>query len=148
MSKWLEKLGLFRRDPIHPPWRAGQYVTYFLEREDGGWAAMALRALGQAEGGAWVLGGDFKTRMGECAVLFRSDPGAPAETPDLVPVQTKTVRRSPSVSDDRASLVEDPTMTVSLAMNLLMVRRLSPPVPPGPEITASSGTQGPRVQPR
>src|ERR1700678_1857506 len=114
MSKWLEKLGLSRRDPIHPAWRAGQYVTYFLEREDGGWAAMALRILGQAEGGVWALSGDFKTRKGECTVLFRSDPSAPAEAPDPVPVQMKPVRGGPSVSDDRASLAEDPTMTVSL----------------------------------
>lgn len=123
MAKWLEKLGLSRRNPIHPAWRAGQYVTYFLEREDGAWVALALRVLGQAEGGVWALGGDFKTRKGECAVLFRSDPGAPAEAPDPVPVQTTLVRGSPSSFEDPASLAEDPRMTVSLAMNLLMVRR-------------------------
>ncbi|WP_437626735.1 hypothetical protein [Sorangium sp. So ce1151] len=100
-------------------------MTYFLERQDGSWVAMALRILGQDEGGGWTLGGDFKTVGGECAVLFRSDPGAPAEMPDPTPVQIKLVRRYPSASasDDLASLAEDPTMTVALAMNLLMVRR-------------------------
>lgn len=58
-------------------------------------------------------------------MLFRSDPGAPAKAPDPVPVQTMPGRQSPSASDDRASPAEDPMMTVSLAMNLLMVRRWS-----------------------
>lgn len=123
MSTWLEKLGLSRRKSIHPAWRAGQYVTYFLERENGTWAAMALRVLGQAKGGVWALRGDFKTQSGECTVLFRSDPNAPAGEPDPVPVQTKLVRGAPSSFPDPAKMAEDPRMAISLAMNLLMVRR-------------------------
>lgn len=126
MNQRLEKPGLSRRPPLHPAWRAGQYVTYYLEREDGSWAAVALRVLGQAQGGVWALRGDFKTRRGECLVLFRSDPAAPADAPDPIPVQTKIVRESPASdasSADPANLIEKPEMSVSLAMNLLLVRR-------------------------
>lgn len=112
-----------RRNLIHPAWRAGQYVTYFLEREDGSWVALALRVLRREEGGVWALGGHFKTRRGECAVLFRADPSAGGEMPDPVPVQVRTLRGPPPASDDPARLLDDPTTTIPLAMNLLMVRR-------------------------
>lgn len=123
---WLEKLGLSRRAPvtaIHPPWQAGQYVTYVLDRDDGSWVAFALRILGQSEDGAWAIEGRFKTPHGEAAVLFRSDPSARADAMDPVPVQQTTVRRAASASDDPEGLVDDPVTATSLAMNLLLVRR-------------------------
>ena len=51
----------YRLDLNTPPWRAGQYVTYFLDRDDGLWTAFALRVLGQTKDKAWALCGDFKT---------------------------------------------------------------------------------------
>jgi hypothetical protein len=130
--KWLEKLGLSRRapvlarapvPPIHPPWKAGQYVTYLLERNDGSWVALALRILGQSEDGAWAIEGRFKTRRGEAAVLFRSDPSAPADAMDPVPVQQTIVRRAASASGDPEDMLDDPATATSLALNLLLVRR-------------------------
>jgi len=126
MTKWLGKLAWPRRtrmQAIHPPWRPGQYVTYVLDRDDGSWSALALRIVGQDKDGSWSLEGDFKTPGGECTMLFRSDPDAPEDAMDPVPVRRNSLRRFSSVSDDMESMVADPLMAVPLAMNLLMVRR-------------------------
>ncbi|WP_437677814.1 hypothetical protein [Sorangium sp. So ce131] len=48
-------------------------MTYFLERDDGGWVAFALRLLGRADDGSWMVGADFKNPAGEIAVWFRQE---------------------------------------------------------------------------
>ncbi|MDI1479633.1 hypothetical protein [Polyangium sp. y55x31] len=108
---------------IHPPWRAGQYVTYYMERGDGVWAAFVLRLLGQTKDGAWIIQGDFKTRAGESTVWFRSEPSAPENEPDPIPVKQTLVRSSQVKADIKDRMADDPLVMVTLAMNLLLVRR-------------------------
>src|SRR5690348_16852102 len=112
MLDWLFKKGAApQRPPLHPPWSTGQYVTYFLERENGSWTAMALRVRGQMEDGAWVLSADLKTRNGECTAWFRSDPSAPAEAMDPVPGRVEHIRGAPISADASVEqLVEKPEM--------------------------------------
>jgi hypothetical protein len=112
--------------PMHPPWRVGQYVTYFLERDDGGpWTALAIEIAGQANDGAWILSADLKTVAGECRMWLRSDPNARPETIDPLPGPVETVRRSGSdpAVDDLAGVFTQPEDQTALAMNLLLVRR-------------------------
>lgn len=123
MFSWLRKPDGANFKPIHPPWKAGQYVTYFLERDDGSWVALALRLLGQEEEGSWILCGDFKTKLGEITVWFRCDPTAPAEMPDIIPIQQQPIREFSTNPEDKDSFAEDPNIAISLAMNLLWVRR-------------------------
>lgn len=124
MLNWLKRQTPSQPVLVHPPWRAGQYVTYYLERSDGSWVAIALRILGQTESGIWAIEGNFKTVQGECTTWFRSDPDAPVDEPDPVPGKTEKGRQSPSSSDNELEkLAEDPWHAISLAMNLLMVRR-------------------------
>lgn len=123
MLNWLRKMLGSGLPPIHPPWRAGQYVTYFLERDDGSWVALALRLSGKGDDGAWLLSADFKTPHGESTVWFRVDPDAPPDAPDLVPVRQESVRKAPVDAADPGRLLHDPMMAAPLAMNLLMVRR-------------------------
>jgi len=137
MLNWLRKLGGSSRQTIHPLWQAGQYVTYFLERDVGDWVAFALRLLGQTDDGAWIISADFKTPLGESAIWFRCDPAAPRETPDLIPIKHESVRTSVERSAEPQSLRQEPKTTGDipvivcmdpmlmghLAMNLLMVRR-------------------------
>lgn len=121
----MENLGMSEHESVavHPPWRAGQYVTYVLERDDGSWVAFALRVVGRAQDGAWAIEGNFKTATGECAVVFRADPAAPADAPDLIPVRPQIMRTTRPATADAARLAEDPMLSTSLAVNLLMVRR-------------------------
>ncbi|MCW3096950.1 MAG: hypothetical protein JWL77_2568 [Chthonomonadaceae bacterium] len=127
MSNWFQKLwgSTPPSNPpsIHPPWQTGQCVTYFLQYDDGGWVAFALRVLGQANDGAWILSGDFKTPLGEGTTWFRCDPNAPRGAPDVVPVREETIRMSPIDANDPRRFTQDPSMMSSLAMNLLLVRR-------------------------
>ncbi|MDI1442766.1 hypothetical protein [Polyangium sp. 6x1] len=123
MFDWFRKRGASKPELIHPPWRAGQYVTYYMEREDGFWLGLGLRLLGQTEDGAWIIQGDFKARAGEGTVWFRSDPAAPPDEPDPTPVRQEYVRAPPEQVDPMTRMREDPLMTSSLAMNLLFVRR-------------------------
>lgn len=124
MLDWFKKrLGL-KHQPIHPPWRAGQYVSYFLTREDGTWTAMAIRLHGQMEDGSWALSADFKTQLGECRAWFRSDPRASLDTPDPMPGRVERIRGAPmSGNADVSTLVQRPEMQTSMAMNLLLARR-------------------------
>jgi len=121
----MENLGMSEHAPVavHPPWRAGQYVTYVLERDDGSWVAFALRIVGQAQDGAWAIEGNFKTLAGECAVVFRADPKAPADAPDVTPVRTQITRTAPPIGGFAARPADDPTTSTALAMNVLGVRR-------------------------
>ena len=133
MLNWLRKLGGSSKQAIHPPWQAGQYVTYFLERADGGWAAFALRLLGQADDKAWVISGDFKTPFGESMIWFRCDPAVSSDSPDIMPVKHELVRRASEqegmepvneTTEGAPAVVSlDPMHMGHLAMNLLMVRR-------------------------
>ncbi|KYF60404.1 hypothetical protein BE04_30190 [Sorangium cellulosum] len=124
MLDWLKKRLGSKHQPVHPPWRAGQYVTYFLEREDGTWTAMAIRLHGQMADGSWALSADFKTPLGECTAWFRSDPRAPLDMPDPTPGRVERIRgASMSGNVDVATLVQRPEMQTSMAMNLLLVRR-------------------------
>src|SRR5262245_32590000 len=106
---------------IHPEWRVGQYVTYFLERSDGTWTAFAIRIEAQTEDGAWILRGDFKTSRGESTEWLRSDPRAKANDIDPVPLGREVGRHMPAETPEQ--LADDPSMQLSLAMNLLLVRR-------------------------
>jgi hypothetical protein len=123
MLNWLRKMIGSNVEPIHPPWRAGQYVTYFLEREDGSWVAVALRLLGKTEDGAWLLSADFKTPHGESTAWLRSDHDSPLDTPDPVPLRQESIRKAQVDEADSGRLQHDPMMAAPLAMNLLMVRR-------------------------
>lgn len=123
MLNWLRKMLSSNVEPIHPPWREGQYVTYFLEREDGSWVALALRLVGKSEDGAWLLSADFKTPHGESTAWLRCDHEAPLEAPDPTPVRQESVRKAPGVEADPDRLLHDPMKAAPLAMNLLMVRR-------------------------
>ncbi|XXX79875.1 hypothetical protein WMF30_13980 [Sorangium sp. So ce134] len=124
MLDWLKRRLGSKRQPIHPPWRAGQYVSYFLEREDGTWTAMAIRLHGQMDDGSWALSADFKTPLGECTAWFRSDPRASPDTPDPTPGRVERVRGAPMNGNaDVETLVQQPEMQTSMAMNLLLVRR-------------------------
>jgi hypothetical protein len=104
---------------IHPRWRVGQYVSYFLERGDGSWTAFTIRIVNRPDDGAWVLIADFKTASGESTAWFGSNPQATAEVVDPVPLQQQMVRGS-SASTPQA-LANDPGMASSMAMNLLLV---------------------------
>lgn len=124
MLDWFKKRLGSKHRPIHPPWRAGQYVSYLLEREDGSWTAMAIRLHGQMEDGSWALSADFKTPLGECTAWFRSVPGASLDAPDPLPGRVERTRGAPmdgSAGVER--LIQEPEMQTSMAMNLLMVRR-------------------------
>src|SRR5262249_45712392 len=100
MSNWFRKLWGPKRPSLHPPRQAGQYVTYYLEYEDGGWVAFALCLLGQTDDGAWILCGDFKTPLGEGTTWFRCDPNAPPDVQDVVPVKEELIRMSPVDEND------------------------------------------------
>jgi len=125
MANWFQKLRGQSNSSIHPPWQTGQYVTYVLEYDEGGWVACALRLLGRAEDGVWIMSGDFKTPSGEATVWFRCDPNAPSNEPDVVPVKIEKIRMSPVDTDDPRHLLQDPTLVFSVAMNMLLVRRSS-----------------------
>jgi hypothetical protein len=108
---------------VHAPWQPGQYVTYVLTRGDGSWAAFALRVLGQAEDGAWVIRGDFKTVGGECHVWFRSDPNAAADAMDPVPARQQAGRNTLPADDPPDNWLARPDMQITLALNVLLVGR-------------------------
>lgn len=122
MPGWLRGIMQSAPQSIHPPWQAGQYVSYFLERADGVWYAFALRLLGQTENGDWVVCGDFKAPLGEMRVWFRQDQNAPPGTLDLLPAREEYVRKLAADSSDPNSMELDPWSAISMAMNLLMVR--------------------------
>jgi hypothetical protein len=91
-TRWLLGSGI---DPhpdvldIHPRWRVGQYVSYFLERGDGSWTAFTIRIVNRPDDGAWVLIADFKTASGESTAWFGSNPQATAEVVDPVPLSSR-----------------------------------------------------------
>jgi hypothetical protein len=118
---WIKRRSRKAPHAIHPPWRAGQYVTYYLERGDGTWTAFAIRLVGQTDDGAWILSADFKTARGEYTEWFRSDPDAKPEDWDPLPIRGELVRGSPTHSVEE--LHDDPGMQSPLAMNILLVRR-------------------------
>lgn len=121
MLSWFRK-PTERPSSIHAPWQAGQYVTYVLNRDDGTWAAFALRVLGQADDGTWVIRGDFKTVGGECHVWFRSNPKAEPGGFDPVPAQQQLGRRFLPEGDSPDAWLARPEMQVTLAINLFLVR--------------------------
>jgi hypothetical protein len=122
MPNWLRNLRRSTTHPIHPQWQKGQYVTYFLEREDGGWAGVLLRLLGRAEDGAWILCADFKTPLGECTAWFRYEPTGSANATEF-PVRQEYIRRTVVGAADPSTRFDDPMNAVPLAMNLLLPRR-------------------------
>lgn len=105
---------------VHPPWHTGQYATYFLERADGSWVSIALRILGRANDGAWILSGDCKTRSGESRIMFRSDPAATVSSMDPTPGRIEMVRGTPIQSIMNP---DHPQNQLVLVLNLLQVRR-------------------------
>jgi hypothetical protein len=109
---------------IHPPWQTGQYVTYVLDRDDGTWAAFALRVLGQDDTGVWVIRGDFKTVGGECHVWFRSGPAGEQGGFDPAPVQQQLGRRFLPEDDSPNAWLAQPEMQITLALNLFLVRQM------------------------
>ena len=119
MPTWLPRLLGTKPRELHPPWRKGQYVTYFLEREDGSWVAIAMKLIGQTDDNAWIIQADFKSPNVENAVFFRCDPRASADEPMtyLTPVRADTVRGSPD------GLFDTPMSHATLAMNLLTPRQ-------------------------
>lgn len=90
--RWLDRITGSKRREVHPPWKAGPYVTYFLERQEGSWTAMALRLRGQMKDGSWALSADIKTSAGECTAWFRSDPAADGDPFDPFPEAAELVR--------------------------------------------------------
>ena len=123
MANWLQKM-LGKLQPMHPPWQAGQYVTYILEYDDGWWIAFLLHLLGKDDEGAWVLCGDFKTPLGELTVWFRCDPNAPSDTMDIAPVRGEVIRKSIVEEDDPRRFNQEPMVMAPLAINILQVRRV------------------------
>lgn len=122
MRSWLPKLlGAKRREP-HPPWQKGQYVTYFLERSDGSWVAIAMHLVEQLDDNAWVIQANFKTPDAEHLVFLRCDPDAPRGEPGayIAPIGAETVRGSPS------GVFDTPLANATLAMNLLGPRQHFP----------------------
>jgi hypothetical protein len=114
-------------EAIHPPWQAGQYLTYFMERDDGSWVACCQRALGQLQNGAWALQADLKTAVGEHAVYFRCDPPDAPNGMDA-PVRFQTLRElaAASPSDPNsppAGWLDRPDTLATLFMNVVLVRR-------------------------
>src|SRR5690349_7986236 len=111
MLDWFKKrFGHAKQSPT-PPWRQGQYVTYFLERSDGSWTAMAMHLRGRLKDGGWVLSADFKTCAGECTAWFRSDPAAAESAVDPVPGRVERIRGgAPRAGADVKELMEDPEM--------------------------------------
>lgn len=124
MLQWLRNL-VGEKPLVHPPWRPGQYVTYYLEREEGSWTAMALRLIGQLPDGGWVLSIDLKTTVGECTSVFRFDKKDSAKGPGYVPGPDKVIR-GPAMSDEMSpeQLVLHPQTQTAMALNLLLVRRV------------------------
>jgi hypothetical protein len=122
MFDWFKKKIEPAPTMIHPPWRNGQYVTYFLDRNDGFWAAISIHVVAFEEG-AWILRAFFKTRAGECAMWFISRPDSPANDMDPIPGKSETLRKVPLVQSPEEEMHENPQNTTALAMNLLMVRR-------------------------
>jgi hypothetical protein len=110
---------------IHPPWMVGQYVTYVLERDDRSWTALAIQIVARTDDGKWILTGDVKTVAGECRQWMRSDPDAPADTPDPVPGRVDILRRSPGYveeTEDFERVFALPEMQTALPFNLLFPR--------------------------
>jgi hypothetical protein len=101
---------------IHPPWEEGQYVTYFLQREDGSWLAVALRVVGEVKKRIWGLEALFRSPRTENLVLFRWDEAAAPGEMDLVPVSEGTLRGS---TDHHFDL---PMLQATLVMNLMSIR--------------------------
>lgn len=111
---------------IHPEWRVGQYVTYFLERTDARWTAFAISIEAQTEDGAWILRGDFKTALGESTTWFRSDPHAQAHDIDPVPIREELIRASPAEPPEQ--LQDEPYMQSSIAWQCISGDRQQLPV--------------------
>ena len=107
-------------EAMHPEWRVGQYVTYFLERSDANWAAFAITIEAQTEDGAWILRGDFKTRRGDSTMWFRSNPHAKADEIDPRPISETALHSSAETVEE---FFDEPFMQDTLATNLLQVRR-------------------------
>ena len=63
-----------RRKYINPPWKHGQYVSYFHETDGGKWLAIMIKIVGNGETGGWILTADFKTASGDYNTLLISDP--------------------------------------------------------------------------
>ena len=98
----------------HPPWQAGDYADYVLERDDGSWMAFHLRLM-KPEGSIWPLLAYTKTEHTDGTVLFRCDDRAPAEQFQVHPVRIGTSRGDGS-SDD------GPMVGATLIMNLMIPR--------------------------
>jgi hypothetical protein len=127
MLRWLRKL--FGGEPLpelHPSWQPGQYVTYYLERDEGRWVAIAMRLREQLPDGGWVLAIDVKTSTGECTSVCRFDQKDSAAGLGFVP-SPEHVIRGPAVSDAMSpeELIEHPQTQIGMALNLLLVRRLT-----------------------
>lgn len=90
--RWLDRITGSKRRAAHPPWKVGQYVAYFLERQEGSWIARALRLRGQMKDGSWALSADIKTSTDECTAWFRSDPPADWDAFGPVPEAVELVR--------------------------------------------------------
>ena len=123
--EWIQRHRPSTFDAIHPEWRVGQYVTYFLQRTDASWTAFAITIESQTEDGAWILRSDFKTTRGESTTWFRSDPHARADVMDPVPIHEEMIRGSRSEVQDLRDedLQDEPYLQSAHAMNLLTVRR-------------------------
>ena len=123
MLDWFQKSLSPARPLVHPPWKAGQYATYFLERDNGTWTALALQLLRQADDKTWLLSADFKTRTGESRAWLRYLPTESAEAANPVSLRMDSVRGSPaSEVSDPEKLNEHHELQTPLAINLLMVR--------------------------
>jgi hypothetical protein len=97
------------------PWCAGQYVTYFLERSDKSWTAIALRVQGQTQDGFWVISADFKTRSGESRAYIRANPNADS-IPEFFSLSRIQIIRGGPISD--ICKWDHPDYQLTIALNL------------------------------
>jgi hypothetical protein len=104
---------------IGPPWRRGQYVTYFLDRSDGSWAAFELTLHSRLSDGTWAIQGNFKNAIGESAMWFRTVSNAPEGEFDIVPAKEEFSRHWPGAEPQPGG--EDPRSPIAVAMNILIV---------------------------